>query len=41
MRIVVIGGQTARTRSVSWTEFRSGTTAEFADSSWQHLSRSH
>jgi nucleoside-diphosphate-sugar epimerase len=33
-------GQTARTRSVSWTEFRSGTTAEFADSSWQHLSRS-
>jgi nucleoside-diphosphate-sugar epimerase len=33
-------GQTVRTRSVSWTEFRSGTTAEFADSSWQHLSRS-
>ena len=33
-------GQTSRTRSVSWTEFRSGTTAEFADSSWQHLSRS-
>ena len=33
-------GQTARTRSVSWEEFRSGTTAEFADSSWQHLSRS-
>jgi nucleoside-diphosphate-sugar epimerase len=33
-------GQTARTRSVSWAEFRSGTTAEFADSSWQHLSRS-
>ena len=25
---------------MSWTEFRSGTTAEFADSSWQHLSRS-
>lgn len=33
-------GQTARTRLVSWTEFRSGTTAAFADSSWQHLSRS-
>jgi nucleoside-diphosphate-sugar epimerase len=33
-------GQTVRTRSVTWTEFRSGTTAEFADSSWQHLSRS-
>ena len=33
-------GQTARTGSVSWSEFRSGTTAEFADSSWQHLSRS-
>jgi nucleoside-diphosphate-sugar epimerase len=33
-------GQTARTRSVSWTEFRSSTTAEFADSSWEHLSRS-
>jgi nucleoside-diphosphate-sugar epimerase len=34
-------GQTVQTRSVSWTEFRSGTTAEFADSSWGHLSRSH
>ncbi len=33
-------GQTAQTRSVSWTEFRSGTTAQYADSSWQHLSRS-
>ena len=33
-------GQTAKTRSVSWAEFRSGTTPEFADSSWQHLSRS-
>ena len=33
-------GQTAKTRSVSWAEFKSGTTAEFADSSWQHLSRS-
>jgi nucleoside-diphosphate-sugar epimerase len=34
-------GQTAQTRSVSWAEFKSGTTAEFADSSWGHLSRSH
>jgi nucleoside-diphosphate-sugar epimerase len=34
-------GQTARTRSVSWSEFRSATTSEFADASWQHLSRSH
>ena len=33
-------GQPARTRSVSWAEFRSGTTEEFADSSWEHLSRS-
>ena len=33
-------GQTAKTRSVSWAEFGSGTSAEFADSSWQHLSRS-
>ncbi len=33
-------GQTARTRSVSWAEFRSGTTEEFAESSWQHLVRS-
>jgi nucleoside-diphosphate-sugar epimerase len=33
-------GQIAQIRSVSWTEFRSSTTAEFADSSWQHLSRS-
>ena len=33
-------GQTAQTRSVSWTEFRSGTTTQYADSSWQHLSRS-
>jgi nucleoside-diphosphate-sugar epimerase len=32
--------QTSRTRSVSWAEFRAGTTAEYADSSWQHLSRS-
>ena len=33
-------GQTARTRSVSWAEFRAGTTAAYADSSWEHLSRS-
>jgi nucleoside-diphosphate-sugar epimerase len=33
-------GQTAKIRSVSWAEFRSGTTAEFADASWGHLSRS-
>jgi nucleoside-diphosphate-sugar epimerase len=33
-------GQTAPIRSVSWAEFRSGTTAAYADSSWQHLSRS-
>jgi len=33
-------GRTARTRSVSWAEFRSGTSPEFADSSWEHLSRS-
>ena len=33
-------GQTLRTRSVSWDEFRAGTTPEFAASSWDHLSRS-
>jgi nucleoside-diphosphate-sugar epimerase len=33
-------GQPARTRSVSWAEFRSGAAAEYADSSWEHLSRS-
>jgi nucleoside-diphosphate-sugar epimerase len=33
-------GQTAKIRSVSWAEFRSTTAAEFADASWQHLSRS-
>jgi nucleoside-diphosphate-sugar epimerase len=33
-------GQTVQTRSISWTEFESSTTAEFADSSWGHLSRS-
>ena len=33
-------GRIARTSPVSWAEFRSGTAAEFADSSWQHLTRS-
>ena len=33
-------GQTLRTRSVSWPEFRDTTTAEFAAASWDHLSRS-
>lgn len=33
-------GQEARTRSVSWAEFRSQVAPEFADSSWEHLSRS-
>lgn len=33
-------GKTPRTRSVSWTEFRAGTRAEFADASWEHLCRS-
>jgi nucleoside-diphosphate-sugar epimerase len=33
-------GQTAQMRSVTWAEFRSATTPEYADSSWQHLSRS-
>ena len=33
-------GRTANARSVSWTEFRSGTAAEHADASWEHLSRS-
>jgi nucleoside-diphosphate-sugar epimerase len=33
-------GQVARTRSVSWAEFRSEVAPEFADSSWEHLSRS-
>ena len=34
-------GQSARLRTVSWEEFRAGTAEEFADQSWQHLSRSH
>ncbi|THV41507.1 NAD-dependent epimerase/dehydratase family protein [Glycomyces buryatensis] len=33
-------GQEASLESVSWDEFRSGTTAEHADTSWEHLSRS-
>ena len=33
-------GRTARTHPVTWAEFRSGTTEEFADTSWEHLSRS-
>ena len=34
-------GQTAVLRSVAWDEFRSGTDAEYAQSSWEHLVRSH
>jgi nucleoside-diphosphate-sugar epimerase len=34
-------GQEPHLRSVSWETFRQGTTDEFADQSWQHLSRSH
>ena len=30
-------GQVARTRSVSWEEFRAETDPEFADASWDHL----
>jgi nucleoside-diphosphate-sugar epimerase len=33
-------GQEARLRSVSWDEFRAGTTEEFAGQSWEHLWRS-
>jgi nucleoside-diphosphate-sugar epimerase len=33
-------GRPAKIRSVSWPEFRSATAPEFADASWQHLSRS-
>ena len=33
-------GQPARLRPVSWQEFRAGTTEEFADQTWEHLSRS-
>ncbi|GAA1680931.1 hypothetical protein GCM10009830_30030 [Glycomyces endophyticus] len=34
-------GQEADLESVSWDDFRAGTTAEHADASWEHLSRSH
>jgi nucleoside-diphosphate-sugar epimerase len=34
-------GQTATLESVSWEEFRRSTTPEFAQSSWEHLARSH
>ena len=34
-------GQEPNLRSVSWETFRRATTDEFADQSWQHLSRSH
>ena len=33
-------GQAARRRPVGWDEFRAGTTQDFADQSWDHLSRS-
>ena len=33
-------GQELHTKSVSWAQFRAGTTAEFVDMSWEHLSRS-
>lgn len=34
-------GQEPHLESVSWERFRESTTAEFADQSWAHLSRSH
>jgi nucleoside-diphosphate-sugar epimerase len=34
-------GQTADLRTVSWNEFRDGTTEQAYDSSWAHLLRSH
>ena len=34
-------GQTADLRTVTWEDFRAGTSEEFAESSWEHLSRSH
>ena len=33
-------GREASLRSVSWDEFRAGTSSEWADASWQHLYRS-
>lgn len=34
-------GQTAALRTVSWEEFRAGTTDAFAEHSWEHLVRNH
>jgi nucleoside-diphosphate-sugar epimerase len=34
-------GQTARLRSVTWDEFRSSTTDDVFESSWEHLLRNH
>ena len=34
-------GQQARLRSVSWDEFRAGTTEEFGGQTWEHLWRNH
>ncbi|UKA54660.1 NAD(P)-dependent oxidoreductase [Arthrobacter sp. FW305-BF8] len=34
-------GQTARLETVTWDEFRRSTTADYAESSWGHLHRSH
>jgi nucleoside-diphosphate-sugar epimerase len=34
-------GQTAHLRSVTWEEFRAGTSADFYESSWEHLARNH
>jgi nucleoside-diphosphate-sugar epimerase len=34
-------GRDASLRSVSWSEFRAGVADYYADSSWEHLSRSH
>jgi nucleoside-diphosphate-sugar epimerase len=34
-------GQEARLESVTWDRFRASTSAEHADASWEHLSRSH
>jgi nucleoside-diphosphate-sugar epimerase len=34
-------GQAATLESVSWAQFRAGTTEEYGQSSWEHLVRSH
>jgi nucleoside-diphosphate-sugar epimerase len=34
-------GQTAALETISWEQFRQSTTAEYAESSWGHLHRSH